>query len=299
MKLENIVSSKLNLGLEAIASDKELAAQIQSLLIKFRLLEPPADGKFGPMSCAALDDFAKKVNSPEIDFIGAMTATSLLEADEKQFNPQIRIAHDLPSLIVEYMLSKQYFIATNPNEFNIVYVEGMNEDGTLNNDAPNQFNDLRMLIGFVDCYPKIFGKWQSTTEPGNYYTIHPMNAKGAARIKFGQYKAWQFGTHGNAQPHEALVQVAQIAVCRDFNQDFKRTGDKVDVGLFAVNQHWGYDYPANDIHNSSAGCLVGRTRAGHREFMAILKGDRRYQANPRYIFYTTIIPGDELLDSKH
>ena len=27
-----------------------------------------------------------------------------------------------------------------------------------------------------------------------------------------------------------------------------RTGDKLDTGLFGINQHWGYDYPRNDIN---------------------------------------------------
>ena len=47
--------------------------------------------------------------------------------------------------------------------------------------------------------------------------------------------------------------------------------------------------------NASAGCLVGRTKEGHKEFMAIIKQDRRYVANNDYVFYTTIIPGDDLL----
>lgn len=123
-----------------------------------------------------------------------------------------------------------------------------------------------------------------------------MNPKGAARIQFGQYKAWAVGIHGTAEPHEALVQVGDITVCRDFNKDFKRTGDKLDTGDdFYVNQHYGFDFPRNDIRLASAGCLVGRTREGHREFMAIVKQDRRYLANRKYTFYTSVIPGDDLL----
>lgn len=41
--------------------------------------------------------------------------------------------------------------------------------------------------------------------------------------------------------------------------------------------------------------LVGRTRAGHREFMGIVKSDRRYREDKNYIFRTTIIAGDDLL----
>ncbi|MHC5755429.1 MAG: hypothetical protein ACYTXF_33270 [Nostoc sp.] len=33
-----------------------------------------------------------------------------------------------------------------------------------------------------------------------------------------------------------------------------------------MNQHWGYDYPANDINNASTGCLVGRSRGTSRVY---------------------------------
>jgi hypothetical protein len=207
----------------------------------------------------------------------------------------LRLGNDLASRIVKYMQAKQYKVFTEPKEFNIVYVEGLNEDGTVNDDAPNVFNDRRMVIEVVNGVPKIVNHWQATTEPGNRYTFRPMNDGGAARIQFGQYKAWSVGIHGNSEPHEALVQVDEIFVCRDFNKDFKRTGDKVDKGLFGVNQHWGYDLPVDDIGPASAGCLVGRRRTGHKEFMAIIKQDNRFKSDSDYVFWTTIIAGDDLL----
>jgi hypothetical protein len=202
---------------------------------------------------------------------------------------------NLPTRIYKYMQMKNYVIFTEPKEYNIVYLEGMNEDGSLNNDAPNEFNDRRIVIEFIEGVPQIVNHWQATTEPGSHYTYNPLNKSGAARIAFGQYQAWIVGTHGNAEPHEALVQVSPVTVCRDFNQDFKRTGDKLDFGLFGINQHWGSDAPENNIKTTSAGCLVGRRRQGHREFMTIIKGDRRFALNKNYLFYTTVIPGDELM----
>ncbi|MBW4479675.1 MAG: hypothetical protein KME54_23220 [Tolypothrix brevis GSE-NOS-MK-07-07A] len=202
---------------------------------------------------------------------------------------------DLATRIVDYMKAKNYAVFSGEKNYNIVYVEGMNEDGTLNDDAPNQFNDCRIIIEIVGNEPKIVNHWQATTEPGAYYTYNPMNEDGAARIKFGQYQAWKVGTHGNSEPHEALIQVLPVSIHRDFNKDFKRTGDRVDTGYYGINQHWGYDAPLTDIKNTSAGCLVGRRRQGHREFMKILKSDRRYQQSKDYIFYTTIIAGDDLI----
>ena len=48
------------------------------------------------------------------------------------------------------------------------------------------------------------------------------------------------------------------------------------------------------IGRASAGCLVGRTRKGHREFMKIVKSDARYRANHGYRFMTGVLAGSEL-----
>lgn len=192
--------------------------------------------------------------------------------------------------IDKYIQDNNYEWETRKKHFNIVYVEGMDLLGRFNLDEPNQFNDVRMLYEgnkFIDC-------WEATTEPGRYYTNNPMNPKGAARIAFGQFKAWRVGTHGNSEPHEALVQVGLVKVYRDANKDMTRTGDKTEEGYFGINQHWGYDLPPSNIGLAGAGCLVGRTRKGHREFMRIIKQDKRYLDNNRFVFSTIIIPGDKL-----
>lgn len=250
----------------------------QKALINLGLLDPPADGVWGKQSEAALADYKKLYNDDN-----PLTVR----------HPAITWTNDFASKIIQYMLTNKYFVSIE-DRLNIIYVEGCNADGTTNNDAPNQFNDRRIVIQIINSKPTIVGNWEATTEPGYHYTNHPMNPKGAARIAFGQYKAWRVGTHGNSEPHEALVQVAPIKVHRDANKDTMRTGDVTEEGLFAINQHWGYDYPRTNIGLASAGCLVGRTRAGHREFMRLIKQDRRYQLNNNYLFLTTVIAGDKL-----
>ena len=193
--------------------------------------------------------------------------------------------------IVKYCKFHSYKLFTGHQQINIIYVEGMDVDGNVNSDAPNQFNDVRLVLS--DNF-KLLGNWSATTEPGRWYTQNPMNRRGAARIAFGQYKAWAVGMHGNSEPHEALIQVGEVAVFRDANKDGLRTGDNIDRGLFGINQHWGYDLPPDNLGRASAGCLVGRTRQGHREFMNIIKTDSRYQSDRQYIFTTTVIPADKL-----
>lgn len=296
IKLQNFLGTNLKYNYEAIATDKDLTKQIQVLLIGLELLDAPADGNFGPVSAAALRMFQELMQCGEPNYLGASTAEKLIEAKPDDIpTPPLKLGTDLASCIVKYMQSQGYKIFQGPKQYNIVYLEGMNADGSLNKDTPNQFNDRRMVIQILNGIPGIIGNWEATTEPGDYYTYYPMNDGGAARVKFGQYKAWQVGIHGNAEPHEALVQVGNISVYRDFNKDFSRAGDNTDAGLFGINQHWGYDMAYNDVHNASAGCLVGRAREGHREFMRIVKQDKRYQANNDYMFYTAVIPGDEVV----
>lgn len=201
---------------------------------------------------------------------------------------------DLAGRIIKYMLAMGYKVSTGPRQYNIIYIEGMNVDGSLNPDAPNCFNDRRLVIQILDGQASIIGSWEATTEPGNYYTQYPMNVMGAARIAFGQYAAWVVGMHGQRDRHEALVQVAPVKVHRDFNKDGIRSGDRITEGLYGINQHWGYDLPFTNIATASAGCLVGRTRAGHKEFMKLLKNDVRYERDRRFVFATTIIAGDDL-----
>lgn len=294
-------------GIEAIAADKELATHIQEILVWLNFLDPPSDGKFGAISTEAFIEFQETMSQsiPDLDqekgFLGLITAKALIETSpDKVPNSKVDTSlNNLESRIIKYMMKMNYRVSVGDRKYNIVYAEGMDADGSLNADRRNEFNDRRMVIEIPDSNhrPIMRHNVEATTEPGTHYTLNPMNPDGAARIAFGQYKAWRIGEHcghgGNC--HEALVQVAPVTVHRDKNKDTFRTGDKLDTGLFGINQHWGFDYPRNDIKLAGAGCLVGRETRGHKDFMALIKQDKRYQTNKNYKFLTTIIAGDDLL----
>ncbi|MDJ0706274.1 MAG: hypothetical protein QNJ46_23635 [Leptolyngbyaceae cyanobacterium MO_188.B28] len=208
-----------------------------------------------------------------------------------------RLGDDLASHIIRYMESKGFEIFQGANLYNIVYVEGMNPDGSLNQDLPNQFNDIRVVIEILNGKPKIAGgPWEATSEPGKKYTIKPLNRKGAARIKFGQYKAWQVGYHQRKKNHLALVQTGgEVTVHRDLNKNMMRDpSDKLDTGHFGINQHHGWDSSKTNVGGTSAGCLVGRTIRNHVKFMNLIMQDKRYKADKKFVYTSTIISGDEL-----
>lgn len=296
MKLGALIEGKRAITLSTLSDDKELSRDIQEQLIRLGILAPKADGAFGPQSLMAGREFVRLVSGGEAPALDYRMAKKLVDAKPEKLLPA-KAGNDLAGAIWQAMEERSYWLSRVPGHVNIVYVEGANADGSPNPNEKNKFNDLRLVITVKDGVPVIVGQWQATTEPGEFYTERPMiPEKGAARIAFGQYRSWNVGMHGkDPDRHEALVQVDEIKVHRDLNKDYKRDGDAIDTGSsFAVNQHWGYDNSEDNVGRASAGCLVGRTRKGHREFMAILKADPRYQASNGYHFLTAVLAAEDI-----
>lgn len=297
MTLREIVDKNSIVSLRELALDRDLAADTQTCLIKLGCLDPPADGDFGPLSTLALREFARNVAKPIGEVLEADLARSLLDSTDDTFIP-LTLGSDFASRIIKYFQRKDFWFAKLPGFLNIVYIEGANEDGSLNADEFNKFNDRRIVIAIEAGKPKILFNVLATTEPGRFYTENPLNPEGAARIAFGQYKSWRVGTHKAHTPtaHEALVQVAPLSVHRDLNKDGSRTRDKIDVGSgFAINQHSGHNADANNIGKASAGCLVARSHDDHKQFMKLVKTDPRFmRASNGYKYISTIIAGDDL-----
>jgi len=201
--------------------------------------------------------------------------------------------------IALYMEENRWTLSRAPGTFNIRYGEGVKEDFTPNDDQIDHWNDRRLLLVYnpgKDAFEVVFNA-AATTEPGKWYTQHPMVKAGAARIIFGQQTAWMMGFHGTgSMRHPALVQMAPVKVYRDSNKDGKRTGDRI---MFAqgLNQHGAptkTGIPPTLIGRHSAGCLVARDYLAHLAFIDLLKTDVRYVENKRFLFQTTVINGDLL-----
>lgn len=262
--------------------------KLQSYLISLGLLDPPADGKWGNQSAAALRHFQELNHLPVTGEVNEET----IELLSKARPPVLKLDGSLAGRVLQCMVDRGYWISQGDRRFNIVYLEGCDQNGVPNSDRLNEWNDRRLLIEVIDGIPKLRGNWLATTEPGLIYTNHPLNPLGAFRIAFGQYRAWSVGRHGKTQ-YEALVQTGPISGFRDGNKDGLRTGDiSVTGDGYGVNQHHGWDMTFVD--ESSAGCLVGQSIEGHFDFIDLIKTDRRYQANAGYQFYTTVIDASKL-----
>ena len=297
--------------------DKTAAKEIQTILCDLGILDPgfsgsastpfgpteKADGVLGLNSRNALFTFSKLRDIPYLDTsISPVLARELLLATPDTVLPmhtKIRSVDSkqtiLAKKLVIYMQRKGYWIARHPEMVNIIYSEGMDPDGKENKDAQNKWNDRRMAFRIKpNGNPQMLLNHDATTEPGSYYVQHPLNPSGAARVAFGQYKAWVDGLHKGVQP--ALVQSGPIRVHRDKNKDGKRSPtDPMEIGsTFGINQHsTSAGYQSTDIDKYSAGCLVSRNYADHVKFLARVRKDKRYALNKSYMFITTVIAGDD------
>jgi hypothetical protein len=300
MTLSTIAAGSASVPVNKLGQNTALAKEVQARLAALGCLDPPADGQFGSASRLALSRYAKHRGFAFKDAVSPQIAKGLL-TDKVDVILPLRLGGDFASRMVRYMQAKKFFVARLPGFFTIVYVEGSDKNGRHNVDTFNVFNDRRTVFHFdKNGSPVMDLNVLCTTEPGRFFTNSPLNADGAARIAFGQYKAWAVGIHHPEltapRRHEALVQAGNISIFRDKNKDGIRPGDKqVTVGSGAgINQHSGLNQPAGDIGKLSAGCLVGQNDAEHKKFMKVVRAEPRFLVNHGYKFMTTIIAGDDL-----
>jgi hypothetical protein len=202
MTLEQIANgSAAPVALALIGADKNLARQVQQRLADIGLLDPPTDGQFGAVSQWAINAFLRKLGTPDKAVLDREAARELLAPETDGLFP-LNAPDTLAGRIVNAMRAESFWLNRHPDCLNIVYIEGMDTDGTRNVDRPNEFNDLRLLLRVNKAgNPEVAGQWEATTEPGTFYTkIHKLDPRGAARIAFGQYKSWVVGTHNQSKP---------------------------------------------------------------------------------------------------
>lgn len=153
--------------------------------------------------------------------------------------------------IIKHMAEK----GADIRAINIVATEGSDAEGRPISDEIDKWNDRILLVRNTG---EILVNTAGTTEPGKYYTMTPMNIRGAARIALGfQDNIWTFGWHFK---QKALVQCAPIKVHRDLNKDGYRTGDIVTIeNGMGLNFHTTADVPGGKppmVGRYSAGCVV-------------------------------------------
>ncbi|RUP38234.1 MAG: hypothetical protein EKK63_12705 [Acinetobacter sp.] len=115
--------------------------------------------------------------------------------------------------------------------------------------VPDKFDDALFVVinGTVYAFP-------CTTNPGKDYLLAPLNPKGTANVKPGQYRyAYVFGLHKGLP---ALIQTgAPITVYRDADKDqIAEETAATETGFFGINIH--------RANNTATSYLIGRWSAG-------------------------------------
>lgn len=293
MRLVHIAGGAAAVPLALLGADAELAGDVQAQLCRAGLLEPPVDRLFGPVSHWALAEFLQHWGLAGADQVDLPVASALLQADAAF---AMVPGQDFAGDVVRAMEAAGHWVCRHPKALNIVYVEDMGLDGSPIADAQAPFKDARLLLRVGEGgRPEIAGAWECSIGPGRCGAQDlAAGHSGAMRIAQGQFKAWSVGLYQNGPPYEALVQTDKLAVRRDH----RIAGDLVYTGMFGIAQHWAGEGAAGDGGPGGAAGLVGRTRSGHREFMAMVRSDPRYAASRSYRFLTTILPAQAVFAAR-
>lgn len=160
-------------------------------------------------------------------------------------------------------------------------------------NKPDVFDDVLCLIyknEFGDLMVDIF---ECTTDPGLFWLRKPLNVKGTAILKEGQYRsAYKLGKH---KGKTALVQVQIVEVYRDRNRDGTFDMMNTEKGLFGINIHRAIDNKIADVTKRvgkwSAGCTVIADIDKFKYFMRICKRAAKKYGNR---FTYTLINEEEI-----
>ena len=168
--------------------------------------------------------------------------------------------------IVAVMGDKSYKVFKNPNGHDINLVGIRNSSS-----SANRFDDWISAFYWYDGIWNMFA-FPGTTDPGTFYRENPLNVRGTAIMKPGQYRgAYQVGKH---KGYKAMQQVGPITFYRDDNKDaeLNTNGTEEDSGLHAVNIHRANRIRAStQVEKWSAGCQVMQD-PDHFDFFMTLCG---------------------------
>jgi lysozyme family protein len=276
----------------ALTEDGKIGPQTRAAIQSFQSahgLKP--DGVAGPLTRAEIVQQLNALDAPSTPLPPGITPVPLppiveppkdLATDEE--------AHDLGHRIKRTMLAKGY-----PwfDDQNVVSVEGMDPSGTVNRNRPNAFDDIKMVL---DGSGKIIsGPFEATTQPGVYWTTHPMASGGAFIIALGPQAVW---TPGAYHDHTVWRQADDSSIygTRDPNATYKRQGQPKSYGNIGVHHHGGYDLPRDNISNAAAGCQVIRSTKEQQQFMNLTMQCPRYLTNKKtYRLTATVLEAKDVL----
>jgi hypothetical protein len=177
--------------------------------------------------------------------------------------------------IIQRAKSLGYTIYTNPYKLNIIGIRSANKTDQ------TKFDD-RIAYFTYDNNGKLIGKIAiATTDPSSTYLEKPINSKGTAILKSGEYKdSYRIGLHRNK--YQAVVQNKPVTVIRDNDRNaIINYFGKTDTGMFGINIHRATIGKNNEflIDKDSAGCQVFQKVADFNDFMLMANKSKDLHGN--------------------
>lgn len=166
-------------------------------------------------------------------------------------------------VLLRTLKSKGYIIYDKPYQLNII---GRRTDNT----RPNSFDDFIYII-----YKNDNGDWEgwkapATTDAGTYWLENPMQSKGTALLKAGQYvDTYKIDRH-NGKYFAVTQRLKPVIVIRDYNRnnvlDFNN--GREESGMFGINIHRADSTGTRKtVDKYSAGCQVFANADDFNKFM--------------------------------
>ncbi len=183
-----------------------------------------------------------------------------------------------PENIKSYFSVKGFKFFDTPDKKLNINIVGVRRD----NQGSNTFDDFLLLM-YREEELMVTRRYQITTDPGKYWLLNPLNPKGTAVLKPGQYRStWQLGKHQGK--YEALVQRKPVQVYRDNNKDevidYDSMTTMVDEGYFGINIHRSNPYDQSyTINKWSAGCQVFKKVEEYNKFIQTCKDSAKIYGN--------------------
>lgn len=154
--------------------------------------------------------------------------------------------------LISTLKSKGYIVYTEPYKLNIV---GRRTDNT----KPNSFDDFIYIF-----YKNNDDDWEgwkanATTDAGTYWLENPIESKGTALLKEGQYVDTYTIDRHNGKYFALTERLKPVVVIRDYNRnnvlDFNNGNE--ETGMFGINIHRAdLKGTRKTIDKYSAGCQV-------------------------------------------
>lgn len=166
-------------------------------------------------------------------------------------------------VLLRTLKSKGYIVYDKPYQLNII---GRRTDNT----RPNSFDDFIYII-----YKNDDGDWEgwkapATTDAGTYWLENPMQSKGTALLKAGQYvDTYKIDRH-NGKYFAVTQRLKPVIVIRDYNRnnvlDFNN--GREESGMFGINIHRADSTGTRKtVDKYSAGCQVFANADDFNKFM--------------------------------